>query len=116
GLVHVLGVDLDARAARGVDQRLQRRVRRADRDLDVADRADLRQQRLDVLLRLGDRLVHLPVGGDEWRAAHDSASTPGSGLPSTSSSEAPPPVDTWSTMSSRPNWASAAAESPPPTT
>ena len=41
---------------------------------------------------------------------------PGSGLPSTSSSEAPPPVDRWSTMSSKPNWTSAAAESPPPTT
>ena len=44
------------------------------------------------------------------------ASTPGSVLPSISSSEAPPPVETWVTRSSRPNCASAATESPPPTT
>ena len=50
------------------------------------------------------------------RAAHDSASTPGSGLPSISSSDAPPPVERWSTRSASPNCASAAAESPPPTT
>ena len=44
------------------------------------------------------------------------ASTPGSGLPSISSSDAPPPVERWSTRSASPNSASAAAESPPPTT
>ena len=38
-----------------------------------------------------------------------SASTPGSGLPSISSSDAPPPVETWSTRSASPNCASAAA-------
>ena len=36
--------------------------------------------------------------------------------PRSSSSDAPPPVDMWSTWSARPNWAIAAAESPPPTT
>ena len=45
-----------------------------------------------------------------------SASTPGSVLPSISSSDAPPPVERWSTLSASPNCASAAAESPPPTT
>ena len=41
---------------------------------------------------------------------------PGSDLPSISSSDAPPPVERWSTRSASPNSASAAAESPPPTT
>ena len=41
---------------------------------------------------------------------------PGRSPSSSSSSDAPPPVETWSTSSSRPNWASAAALSPPPTT
>ena len=45
-----------------------------------------------------------------------SASTPGSVLPSISSSDAPPPVERWVTSSARPNCASAAAVSPPPTT
>ena len=44
------------------------------------------------------------------------AFTPGSSLPSISSSEAPPPVERWVTWSASPNCASAAAESPPPTT
>ena len=48
--------------------------------------------------------------------AHASTSTPGSCLPSISSSAAPPPVDRWVTRSASPNWTSAAAESPPPTT
>ena len=68
--MHGLRVDPDLRAARGVDERLQRQERRADDDLDAVDGGDLRQQRLDVLLGLGDRLVHLPVAGDERGAAH----------------------------------------------
>ena len=40
----------------------------------------------------------------------------GADLPSISSSDAPPPVERWSTRSASPNSASAAAESPPPTT
>ena len=52
GLVHGLRVDLDARAARGVDQRLQREERSADRDVDAVGARDLRQQRLDELLGL----------------------------------------------------------------
>ena len=45
-----------------------------------------------------------------------SASRPGRSPCSISSSEAPPPVETWSIRSARPNSATAAAESPPPTT
>ena len=43
------------------------------------------------------------------------AARPGRSPCSMSSSDAPPPVDTWSTPSSRPNLARAAALSPPPT-
>ena len=93
--MHGLGVDPDLRAARGVDERLEREERRADDDLHAVDRGDPRQQRLDVLLALGDRLVHLPVAGDERGPAHVRASTPGRGLPSISSSDAPPPVERW---------------------
>ena len=46
---------------------VQRRERRADDDV-VLGRGDPRQQRVDELGRLGDRLVHLPVGGDVGRA------------------------------------------------
>ena len=45
-LVHVLRVDLDARAARRVDHGLQRGERRAHRDLDALGARDARQQRL----------------------------------------------------------------------
>src|SRR5689334_2554317 len=118
--MHVLGVYLHARAASRVDHRPEREERRADADVDALDRRHPRQQRLDELLGLGDRLVHLPVPGYERRArrirAHTSASTPGSCLPSISSSDAPPPVDRCVTLSARPKRWSAAAESPPPTT
>src|SRR5208282_5247350 len=70
---------------------------------------------------------HLPVARDQRGAsrlqhhqdatpAPSSACTPGSERPSTSSSVAPPPVERWSTACSSPKCASAAAESPPPTT
>src|SRR3970282_617570 len=63
--------------------------------------------------------IHLPVADDQVLAlAHThrlSTSTPGSDLPSKYSRLAPPPVETWDTASSRPNWRRAATESPPPT-
>ena len=105
-VVHVLGVDLDARAARAVDHRAQVRERHAERDVDPADSRHARQQRLDVLLGLGLGLVHLPVARDQRGARRGvrlaghhatpaplSASTPGSVRPSSSSSVAPPPVE-----------------------
>src|SRR5690606_17309405 len=42
--------------------------------------------------------------------------TPGRVLPSSSSSEAPPPVEAWVTLSITPNFFAAVAVSPPPTT
>src|SRR5438094_1659010 len=109
-LVHVLRVDGDAvgRPARG----RQRGERHAHGDVDALAGA----HRGEELARLRLRLVHLPVAGDERGARHARASTPGSLRPSISSSEAPPPVETWSTRSSSPKRASAATLSPPPTT
>src|SRR4029079_14932895 len=48
--------------------------------------------------------------------AHGIAATPGSSLPSSSSREAPPPVDTHEISSSSPSSETARTESPPPTT
>src|SRR2546422_7291706 len=46
--------------------------------------------------------VRLPVGGEQQPPhASSSAATPGSGLPSRNSSEAPPPVETWVSLSAR---------------
>ena len=78
--------------------------------IDLARRVlDLRQEPSQKSRRLGERLVHLPVGRDHRRPiahrsppsplAGSSASTPGSALPSISSSDAPPPVESQSTPS-----------------
>ena len=73
------------------------------RDVDAVDRRDPRQQPGDVLLRLGDGLVHLPVARDQRSPAScASTSTPGSVFPSSSSRDAPPPVDMWVTSSGQP--------------
>src|SRR5205085_10173455 len=59
--------------------------------------------------------VHLPIGGEQQPPhASSRAATPGRGFPSRNSSDAPPPVDTWVSLLSNP--ATAATESPPPTT
>src|SRR5207302_330555 len=59
--------------------------------------------------------VHFPISGEQQSPhASSRAATPGSGFPSRNSSAAPPPVETWVSLSSSP--ATAAAESPPPTT
>ena len=42
------------------------------------------------------------------------AATPGRVLPSRNSRDAPPPVEIWLILSAKPNWLTAAAESPPP--
>ena len=60
------------------------------------------------------RSRHPRAGGGRY--AVGIAATPGSSLPSRSSSEAPPPVDTHDTRSARPSSVSARTESPPPTT
>ena len=53
-----------------------------------------------------------------WREVRPTgiAATPGSSLPSSSSSDAPPPVDTHETLSASPSSWTARTESPPPTT
>ena len=78
-------------------------------------------------------MVHLPVAADERLAVgHVSvdsmrpdrrsaavsrrAASPGRSPCSMNSSDAPPPVETWSTRSARPNSRAALALSPPPTT
>ncbi len=48
-------------------------------------------------------------------ALSDKATTPGRTLPSKSSKLAPPPVDTWLSLSETPNFSAAVAVSPPPT-
>src|SRR5207302_8938593 len=59
--------------------------------------------------------VHFPISGEQQSPhASSRSATPGSGFPSRNSSAAPPPVETWVSLSSSP--ATAAAESPPPTT
>src|SRR5438477_12458192 len=99
---------------------MQVEKRRTYGDIDALHRRDAWQKRGDELLRLADGLMHLPVARDERGTparcrAHVKASTPGSRLPSISSSVAPPPVDRCVTSPSRPNFRNAAADSPPAT-
>src|SRR5579875_3580038 len=96
----------------------QSRERRSNRDVDLGMLPRrVGEQRAHELARLRDRLVHLPVSGDQDAAhAASSAATPGSVLPSRNSSVAPPPVLTCVTPSAKPSMCAAAAASPPPTT
>src|SRR5919112_3431644 len=84
-----------------------------------------RQEGGRVLFGLPDGLVHLPVRGHHRASGHEisslfyssgSIAMPGNSLPSTYSSEAPPPVEMWLILSSSPSLLTAATESPPPTT
>ena len=106
------------RLAGGGDRRLKRGERHADRDVDAAVAAALRQELGDVLVRLRRRLEHLPVAGDVRLALRHRPEPPLRAVPCppSSSSDAPPPVDSQSTLSASPNWAIAAPESPPPMT
>src|SRR5207248_10389001 len=65
------------------------------------------------------RLIHLPVGSNQFFAGHQaasvSASTPGNFLPSKNSREAPPPVEICVILSATPAACTAETESPPPT-
>src|SRR6266576_971185 len=74
-----------------------------------------RKERAQVLPRFRGAHMHLPVGReDQGPHASSSAATPGNAFPSRNSSDAPPPVETCVSLSSIP--ATAATESPPPTT
>src|SRR5437867_583826 len=129
------GEPLGARAGEGDvgagDQRpdrLEGGERRRDHDLAPAHAPDALGERARQRHRLAARAVHLPVAGDERGAVHrgtaacsagaasSSATSPGSARPSRNSSDAPPPVETWVTAPCSPARASAATESPPPTT
>src|SRR5437870_3207993 len=91
------------------------------------DRLTLRptlQARGHLDRRVAPGVEHLPgMDPGDGRGIHlrgvsrsGSAATPGSTLPSTNSSDAPPPVETWLICSVSASWSTAATESPPPTT
>ena len=64
----ILRCHADVGIARRFGDRVQRRERRRDHDLDVGEIPDEAAEFLDEADRLEDGLVHLPVGGDEWSA------------------------------------------------
>src|SRR2546427_10018803 len=73
------------------------------------------EKRREVVAGFGGAEIHLPIGGKQQRShASSNAATPGNSFPSRNSSDAPPPVETCVSLSSIP--ATAATESPPPTT
>src|SRR5262249_26590661 len=123
----VLRRDAHVRSREPVRDGAKGREDRRDDDLAVRDVVDVAGERASRYDRLGDRLVHLPVTGDD-RFSHGqgsgigdpylavSAATPGNTWPERNSSEAPPPVEMCVIRSSRPACATAATESPPPTT
>src|SRR5205823_8117896 len=91
--------------------------RRNDHYFHVDDFAAVPKERFHEPLGLGLRHVHLPIGGDNFLAHHSlsvSAATPGSSLPSSNSSDAPPPVEMQVIFSARPACLTAVTESPPP--
>ena len=110
GPVDVLRVDRPFLADRG----LERDERRAEHDLDAVGRLEL----VEEGERLDRALEHLPVACHQrgHQASSGIAATPGSSRPSSSSSDAPPPVETQEIRSARPSSWIARTESPPPTT
>src|SRR5207244_2512580 len=113
----ILGRDADGGPVRRVGRRAHRGERRRDDDLDVVHRIRQLAELLDERDRLLDGLVHLPVRGEEG-CSHLSgnAATPGSSRPPRNSSDAPPPVEMCVILPLTPAFATAAIESPPPTT
>src|SRR5579859_217002 len=105
--VQVLGADGDVGPAQTVRNRRERHERRTHNPFDSRIALQSRRQRVDERQPLGDGGVHLPVAGHDRSArAHAQslfkAFTPGKTLPSMNSSEAPPPVETWVSLSARP--------------
>src|SRR5262249_56306548 len=111
--VHTHGASLPE----ALQRRGERHVRGTDDDVDAFDvLGEMPDARGEDPCFVG-ALEHLPVAGDEHQAfASGIAATPGSSLPSSSSSEAPPPVETQETRSASPRSWSARTEPPPPTT
>ena len=67
-VIQRLAGDADVRASRGFRHRMQSRKRRRHNDLDVVDVLHDAAEFLDERDGLVDRLVHLPIPRDEWRA------------------------------------------------
>src|SRR6185503_6092685 len=84
----------------------------AEDDVHSDRRVAARVEDLAPTDHLDRRLAHAA-----WTSVRSGmAATPGSVFPSISSSEAPPPVDTWVILSARPSSSTACTDSPPPTT
>src|SRR5579859_2902135 len=119
--VHVLRTDGDIDPAQTVRDGRQRHERRTHNALDCRIELESRQQLVNQRQTLGDGRVHLPIAGNDRLADGHAqslfkAATPGRTLPSMNSSEAPPPVETWLSLSARPACSTAWTDSPPPTT
>ncbi len=103
--IHVLCAEVDRCIVQDLGNFAERGKRRADHDRDIRNRVRGRFERLHERDGLGGRLIHFPVPCDQRSLFHEvssflsrvylsrSAATPGSTLPSTSSSDAPPPVE-----------------------
>src|SRR5436189_6142804 len=88
-----------------------------DHNFDIGHIGNLKQQRYDETRRFRLHHVHLPIGGDDFLAHYFlfvNAARPGNSFPSSSSSEAPPPVEMNAILSARPACFTAVTESPPP--
>src|SRR5207249_45085 len=96
-------------------RRVERHERREHRDVNAVELREPPLERGAELRRLGRSLEHLPVARYQHYVS-GIATTPGRSLPSSSSSEAPPPVETQEMRSARPSSFTARTESPPPTT
>ena len=105
GVVHVLRVDLDARAARRVDHRPER-GNGGQIATSTPSTEDTRGSSAWMNSSASATVLYIfqlpAMNGVREEPAHASASTPGSVLPSISSSDAPPPVERWVTWSARP--------------
>src|SRR5256714_3520636 len=118
--VHVLRADVDVLSiAKRLHPFRDRGKRRHNDNFDVSHIANLEQQRFDKARRLRLHHVHLPIGGDDFLTHYFlsvNAARPGNSFPSSSSREAPPPVEMKVILSARPACFTAVTESPPPMT
>src|SRR5678815_5839235 len=118
--VHILGAEFDVLyIAQPLRNARQGRERRNDHDINPRLFANFHQKRIEKRVGLADGHIHLPIGCEDLFAHGNqglsaSAATPGSVLPSSSSSEAPPPVEMKVTLSATPARLTALTLSPPP--
>ena len=115
--VVLFGAELDAELERQTtyDTTEGRDRPMGDRDAYAADTVGPTAEEVKIE-KQRTKAQRQPLTASRVRRRARSASRPGRSPCSRSSREAPPPVDTWSMRSARPNWATAAALSPPPTT